>query len=187
MIEEKNQTANKQKAELPKIFLILRIVALILFITGVTLVVLACTAFATYDDFFGLEPSFGCLVPGVVCVFFAIPCTVIGFLPSINKVAIKTSKYIQESNKEDLTDLMSTGMGIGINATSQAINKNEDDIRNIADKGADIMSGPVETLSRSVGRGFREGYATADTMFCKHCGATIDRDSKFCSECGGQQ
>ena len=187
MIEEKNQTANKEKAKLPKIFLVLRFVALGLFITGVTLIVLACTAFATYDDFFGLEPALGILLPGIVCVFFAIPCTIIGFMPSINKVAIKTSKYIQESNREDLTDLMSTGMGIGIDATSQAINENEDDLRTIADKGADIMSGPIETISRSVGRGFSEGFATADTMFCKHCGATIDRDSKFCSECGGKQ
>lgn len=186
MIEEKNQTANNEKAKLPKIFLILRFVALGLFVVGVTLIVLACTVLST-EEWHGTEPSFGCLIPGVLCVFFAIPCTFIGLMPSINKVAIKTSKYIQESNKEDLTDLMSTGMGIGINATSQAINENKDDIRNIADKGADIMSGPVETLSRSAGRGFREGYATADTMFCKHCGATIDRDSKFCSECGGQQ
>ena len=62
-----------KKPEAPKFYLILRIVALSLFLVGIILVILACTAFATYDDFFGLEPSFGCLVPGVVCVFFAIP------------------------------------------------------------------------------------------------------------------
>ena len=207
MIEEKNQTANKQKAELPKIFLILRFVALGLLVVGVTLIVLACTAFATYDDFFGLEPSFGCLVPGVLCVFFAIPCTIIGFLPSINKVAIKTSKYIQESNKEDLTDLMSTGMGIGINATSQAIDENRDEFGNVISTTtgmvvgaaadalrthkddlkdmADVSAYASHDAIKSHARAMKEGFK--DTMFCKHCGATIDRDSKFWSECGGQQ
>ena len=183
--KEIKMTNTKQKPKLPKFFLVFRIIAPILFVIGVILIIVSCTALVEYDDFFGLEPSLGCLFPGVICIFFSIPFTIIAYMPNIQRSMIKTSKYIQESNRDDLTDIMSIGFGIGIDATSTAINENEDDLRNIADKSADIMSGPMTTMSRSIARGIKEG--ARDTKFCKHCGSEIDRDSKFCSECGGQQ
>ena len=148
-----------KKTQVPKIFLILRFVALGLFVVGVTLVVLACTAFATYDDFFGLEPSFGCLIPGVIMVFFSIPCLMISLTPVFHKVSVKTAKYLQESNREDLEDIATTSAEIGAEATT--------------------------ITAKAMATGLKEGFK--DTKFCKHCGSEIDRDSKFCSECGGQQ
>ena len=78
-----------------------------------------------------------------------------GFRPEITKLSTKTAKYVQEENKEDLTD--------------------------IADTGADIISGAVTKVARAVNDGIRK------TKFCKYCGAQIDEDSVYCSQCGEKQ
>lgn len=79
----------------------------------------------------------------------------VGFRPEITKLATKTAKYVQEENKEDLTDM--------------------------ADTGADIISGAVKKVASSVNDGMRK------SKFCKYCGAEIDEDSLYCSQCGKKQ
>lgn len=78
-----------------------------------------------------------------------------GFRPEIIKLSTKTAKYVQEENKEDLTDM--------------------------ADTGAEIISGAVKKVASSVSDGMRK------SKFCKHCGAKIDEDSRYCSQCGKEQ
>lgn len=200
-------TQTKQKPQLPKFFLVFRIIAPILFVIGAVLIIVSCTALAEYDDFFGLEPSLGCLFPGVICVFFSIPFTVIAYMPNIQRTMVKTSKYIMESSRDDLEDVASTSMGIGINATSKAMNENrdefenvvstsagivmgaaadafrehKDDLKDVADVGAYATHDAVKTTAGAVREGLR------DTKFCPECGTEIDRDSKFCPECGHRQ
>ena len=77
------------------------------------------------------------------------------FRPEIAKLSMKTAKYVQEENKEDLTDM--------------------------ADTGADIISDAVKKVASSVNDGMRK------SKFCKHCGAEIDEDSRYCSRCGKEQ
>ena len=88
-------------------------------------------------------------------LFLAITFLVIGFRPEITKMSMKSARYIQQENKEDLTDIVSTS--------------------------ADIAS---EALTKTVSA-VKKGLAT--TMFCKHCGAKIDENSKFCKYCGKEQ
>ena len=56
--------------------------------------------------------------------------------------------------------------------------QNKDDLADIAENTAEITSGMVKTTVRAMNEAMR------DTVYCKHCGATIDSDSKFCSSCG---
>ena len=172
MIDNKN--TEKKKTQMPKHLKIMMIVSPLMLVIGIVfLIVAVSTSQAVF-----LVPSLLLLFPGLFCCVFT-------FAPLMQKHSIKTQKYIQESSRDDLTDIMSTGLGIGIDATSNAIDENEGDLRNIADKSADIMAGPMATMAGSISRGIKEG--AKDTKFCKHCGSEIDRDSKFCSECGGQQ
>jgi hypothetical protein len=82
-------------------------------------------------------------------------CLMIGFRPELTKFGTKTAKYIQKENQEDFTDIASTT--------------------------ADITSGAITTVAKSIKKGLK------DTIFCKHCGQEIDADSKFCSKCGDEQ
>ena len=57
--------------------------------------------------------------------------------------------------------------------------ENKEVLTEIANNVAEISSGAVEKTAQAVKKGVSEEKA-----YCKHCGALIDADSKFCSKCG---
>ena len=59
--------------------------------------------------------------------------------------------------------------------------ENKDDLSAIASTSAEIMSDALTKTASALSEGARK------TMFCKHCGAKIDTDSRFCSVCGKEQ
>ena len=59
--------------------------------------------------------------------------------------------------------------------------ENKEDLSAIASNQAEIMSDAISTTASAFADGLKK------TMFCKHCGAKIDADSKFCSVCGKEQ
>ena len=137
----------------PLSFLILRIIGfccLALALLGIVLVIVGFGDFETNNFMIGgFLTTFG--------LFAGIACTVASFLPEISKTTIRTQKYIQNENKEDLTDLANTAAEINANA--------------------------VTTSSRAAAQGFTQ----ENTVFCKECGAKIAADSKFCRHCGTKQ
>lgn len=73
-----------------------------------------------------------------------------------------------------------------IKVAKTVIDENEDALKNISTKGADIASQGVEITARAIKKGFSEEKNT-DFKFCKRCGKTIDSDSIFCNYCGKEQ
>ena len=57
----------------------------------------------------------------------------------------------------------------------------------IAKEGIEKMAPTLGTAAKEIAKGVKEGMANDETMFCKHCGAIIDADSKFCNKCGKEQ
>ena len=82
-----------------------------------------------------------------------------GFKPEIARMNAKAVKYVQEQNKAELTD--------------------------IANNAAEIMSNAVSQTANAVKDGVSEN--TEGKIYCKHCCALIDADSKFCNKCGKEQ
>lgn len=62
------------------------------------------------------------------------------------------------------------------------ISSNEDDLKEISTKSANISKDGIEIKARAI----RDGL-TKEKNFCKHCGDSIDSDSKFCKNCGKEQ
>ena len=54
----------------------------------------------------------------------------------------------------------------------------KDDLTAIASKSAEILKDAVTTTAEAI----REGIEIK--KYCKHCGAKIDSDAKFCTACG---
>ena len=135
----------------PKYFIVFKIVGFIGIILAITGFVLACKGFDDFESnnfmIGGLMATFG--------LFIGVSCLVMGFRPEITKMSTKSIKYIQQENKEDLKDIISTT--------------------------ADIASEVVTKTTTAIKQGKK------DTIFCKHCGAKIDFDSKFCNKCGKEQ
>ena len=132
----------------PKYFIVFKIVGFIGIILAIIGFILACKGFESNIFFIGgLMATFG--------LFIGVSCLVMGFRPEITKMSAKSIKYIQQENKEDLKDIISTT--------------------------ADIASEAVTKTTTAIKQGIE------DTIFCKHCGAKIDFDSKFCKKCGKEQ
>ena len=135
----------------PSHFKIFKILGLICVVVGIAGIILSVKGFGDFktNNFMlgGILTSLG--------FFLAFPLLILGFRPELSRMATKSTKYIQQENKEDLTDIASTS--------------------------ADIAS---EAITKTVSA-VKKGLAT--TMFCKHCGAKIDENSKFCKYCGKEQ
>ena len=155
-----------KKTEKPKHFLVLKIIGIALVMAGIILLILALTSKPVDmldNGWFASQSSkMGKIFGGAVCLMIGIVVIFAGFTPEIHKMGVKTTKYIQEDNKEGLTD--------------------------IADTSADIKSGAITKTTRAIKKGFTSTEEDDNVkIYCKHCGNKIDADSKFCSNCGGEQ
>ena len=63
------------------------------------------------------------------------------------------------------------------------VDESKDDIHNISSDMADATKDGIRTTVSAI----REGIKGEQTNYCKHCGASIDADSKFCKSCGKEQ
>ena len=132
-------------------FLIFKIAGFLGIIVAVIAFVLIFTGFGDFESNNFMIGAF--LLPfGFALAGFGLT---MGFKPEIAKMSVKSAKFIQQENKEDLKD--------------------------IAEDSADIVSGAITKTTEAVKDGL------SDKKFCKHCGQRIDTDSKFCSECGEKQ
>lgn len=62
------------------------------------------------------------------------------------------------------------------------LDENEDILKEINRKSANISKDGIETTAKAIKRGLSQ-----DTIYCKHCGSSIDSDSRFCKNCGQRQ
>ena len=99
---------------------------------------------------FGDDMAF--IVPGAFIVLIAIAILLFGSFDKISKLTIKTTRYIQQENKEDLKD--------------------------IADNTADIYSDAITKATKAVKKGTKEtmfckfcgAEIDFDSKFCNRCG-----------------
>lgn len=147
---ENNQKCPKSK--LPKAFIILRVIAFIVVAVGIALLI---TSFVINEG--DMFDNAGIRFGGVAGIMIGAVLTFVSFTPSIQKLQIKTNRYIMDQNEEDL--------------------------KYISSKSGDISSSAVEKVAKAA----KEGFHNDAKIFCKHCGKEIDADSKFCSACGKKQ
>ena len=95
---------------------------------------------------------------------------------------IKSIKYTVEENKENLSDIITAAGSVGINARKRIMDEHEDTLRDINAREANTKKDSIEITARAI----RDGLL-GEKMYCKHCGNSIDKDSKFCKVCGKEQ
>ena len=142
----------------PKTFLILKIVGFIgLAILGLA-VYLLITGFGDFDSNNFLFGMFLMPLGFGVGIF----CTILGFMPEIQKMSAQNARYIQQENKDNL--------------------------KNIATTNAEVQSEAIKMNANAFGTGLSESFnSNKQQIYCKHCGNKIDIDSKFCKYCGKSQ
>ena len=133
----------------PRHYLILKIVGFVFIAVAIAGIVLTITGFGDFENnnfmIGGFMTCFG-LFAGITCLMF-------GFSPEMSRLATKSAKYIQQQNKDDLTDISNTN--------------------------AEIASGAVVKTAKAVKEGLKEEnkFCTHcgeripnDAKFCSKCG-----------------
>ena len=88
---------------------------------------------------------------------------------------VQSLKHMVNATQDDMAELS----GAMVKTSKKIIDNNEEDLRHISKKSAEINAIGVETTARAIKRGLTE-----ENIYCKYCGASIDSDSVFCNKCG---
>ena len=91
---------------------------------------------------------------------------------------VKSLKYMMDESKDDLEDLAKTS----INTSNKILGDNEEVLKDISTKYAEINKDAIETTAKAIKKGLSD-----DKLYCKNCGVLIDSDANFCSKCGKEQ
>ena len=130
------------------IFKIIGLIGIVIFVIGLIKLVTGFGDFESNNYFVGMfMMPFGAFVGFVGLVA--------GFKPEISKLSIKSAKYIQQENKEELQQIMKTSAEIGAEA--------------------------MTTTAQAVSAGLRKtvyckhcgNEIDADSQFCKYCGKSL--------------
>ena len=135
----------------PKYFIVFKIVGFIGIILAIIGFILACKGFG---DFESNNFMIGMFL-GPIGMFLAFTSLIIGFRPELTKLSTKSVKYIQEENKEDLKDIVTTNAQItkdAVTTTVQAVKEGIED----------------QIYCKYCGNKIDK-----DSVFCKHCGKKI--------------
>ena len=95
---------------------------------------------------------------------------------------LKATKYMLDESIDDLTDIATTSSNAFIKASKNILDNNEDILKDMSRKRANINKEGIEITTRAIKKGLTE-----TKKYCKYCGKDIDIDSKFCSFCGKEQ
>ena len=96
---------------------------------------------------------------------------------------IKATKHMVDYSKDDLEDIGTNLGNVVLNTKKNILDENEDNLREMANRKANIQRDYVKTMANAIHEGLKEN----DTIYCKYCGTLIDSDSKFCKKCGKEQ
>lgn len=95
---------------------------------------------------------------------------------------IKSAKYMLDESKSDLESMGTTAGNLGVNIKKNIMDANEDTLKDLSIREANISKEKIRITAKAIKDGLVD-----DKIYCKHCGAGIDKDSKFCSQCGKEQ
>ena len=135
----------------PIIFLVYKLFGVLGFIVCLIGVIKLVNGFGNFED--------NSFITGTLMMslgfFFSVMGLVMGFRPEITKHSIKTAKYIQEHNKEELKEMMNTSAEIHLQAVTTTVEA--------------VKAGMSDTIfCKHCGQKIE-----ADSQFCKYCGEKL--------------
>ena len=69
-----------------------------------------------------------------------------------------------------------------LKASKYMMEQNEELLKELSTKSANLSKEGIKIKAGAVKEGF-----SVDSIYCKHCGISIDSESKFCKACGKRQ
>ena len=122
------------------------------------------------------------VICGGIIIFVAIAMISPKIQANMLKNQVKSLNEFTKNSKDELIEMKKNMGNISIESQDQILDENEDKLKDIATKEANISKKGVEITARSIKKGLTE-----EETYCKHCGKPIDADSEFCKHCGKKQ
>lgn len=79
-----------------------------------------------------------------------------------------------------MTKVLGKMLKKSVKSVKEVVEDSKEDIKSMSTNMAEAQEKSIEIKARAIKKGLTEN----ENNFCKHCGKTIDTDSKFCSKCG---
>lgn len=188
--KEKNKNANKY----PKHLIVLGCIGAVLLVVGIILLIVALTKRVPdmgEDDWFDKQSGkmFTCFCGGAL-MLIGLVLSFMALMPMFAKLNIKTTKYVANENKGDLTDIADTTGEIVGGATKTLARKCADAFNEAEVENKNSTSGAKGTERKNVAE---ENAQDADEeparegKFCENCGQPISARAKFCKHCGARR
>ena len=122
----------------------------------------------------------------IVALLFIVFVGAMVFSPKMRAVftkrEIRAAKSMFEDLQGELTEMGTAVGSMSANIQKVILDKNEKIMRENERRTASIAGEGIEIKARALKNGL-----TKNCKYCKHCGVSIDEDSRFCKECGKEQ
>ena len=151
-------------------------------------------SFDTFNLIFTLSSVF----IGAVFLFVILSIISPGFRSLMTRHQLKIQKRVLDDNKDLMKDIGKTTGEIGIDTTRGILEENRDAIEdigsdavnmaaNVLDRNSDALRNMARQAGTILGSAAEAAGKKTPQVYCKHCGAPIDADSRFCKHCGKEQ
>jgi len=166
---ENNNLKNKKIG-----YLILGILGIVLFITGIAI----WTSVFTVQIVSPIRP-----VLCMAMIFVGMILAKIGFSPFEAKFKAKIGKDVVDINKKELEELGKSVANVTIKTKKGIQEEYGEELEEIATREAEIKAKGTKRTAKAI----KEGFAEDEQVFCRFCGESIAKDSQFCKYCGKKQ
>ncbi len=102
---------------------------------------------------------------------------------TMGNISVDIQENIIDQNSEKLQRIGAKQGKIAVDVKEDILNENESKMVSQARREANISREKMTIMAEAI----KEGFSGEEIVYCKHCGAKIDEDSKFCRSCGKEQ
>ena len=122
------------------------------------------------------------IILAVVVVIIIIAVKVIFSKKNRDRIIKKTLRSHEAKVKDVVLNGNDDLVGAAIDLLAKGIKESKEDIHDMSVDMADATAEATEIHARAV----KEGLTEEEKHVCKHCGAEVNADAKFCDSCGGE-
>lgn len=117
-----------------------------------------------------------------ICIFSFVIMTMFStkFRSKMIARQMKSISGATNLSKDEIEDMMANLGSASIRSKKRILDENEDNLKDIKDAEMRINKDAIRETAKAVKEGF------TGEIYCKHCGKSIDKDSKYCKHCGGE-
>lgn len=99
----------------------------------------------------------------------------------------KAMKHMVDYSANDIADMAKTAGDLSVGVKKRFQDEHHDDLMDMAEFDGELTAKKIKATAEVVKDVLGSTGSNKPQIYCKHCGASIDADSRFCKSCGQEQ